>query len=59
VLAYIDANPGCRANAIVGALNMPLRTVQRYLGHLKDAGKIEFIGAPRNGGYFRRETVKR
>jgi len=38
---------------------MPLRTVQRYLGHLKDAGKIEFIGAPRNGGYFRRETVKR
>ena len=52
VIAYIKANPGCRANAIAGALSIPLRTVQRYLSQLKEGSAIEFRGAPRNGGYF-------
>ena len=51
VSAYVEANPGCRANEIADALNMPLRTVQRHLGRLKGEGRIEFIGAPKNGGY--------
>ena len=52
VIVYIKANPGCRANAIAGALSIPLRTVQRYLSQLRKGSAIEFRGAPRNGGYF-------
>lgn len=52
VLNYIGANPNSRANAIAEALQIPLRTVERYLSQLKKGGKIEFRGAPRNGGYF-------
>ena len=52
VLDFILRHPGNRANQISGALNIPLRTIQRELSNLKAAGKIEFRGAPRNGGYF-------
>lgn len=49
---YISRMPGCRANAIASALEIPLRSVQRYLEQLKKQGRIEFQGAPRNGGYY-------
>jgi len=52
VLDYISSNPGCRANQISKALNIPLRTLQRELSRLKVSGKITFRGAPKNGGYF-------
>lgn len=52
VLAFLQAMPGSRANAIAAALNLPLRSVQRYLEQLKRENKIEFRGAPRNGGYY-------
>lgn len=54
VLAFIKNTPGCRANGIVSALDIPLRSIQRYLGQLKNENKIEFRGAPRNGGYYPR-----
>ncbi|MBR2427218.1 MAG: hypothetical protein IKB16_10835 [Lentisphaeria bacterium] len=44
--------PGSRANQIAGALNIPLRTLQRELSRLKASGQITFRGAPKNGGYF-------
>ncbi len=56
VLAYVGSHPGERAKTIAGALDIPFRSAQRYLAHLKDAGKIEFRGAPRNGGYFLRSA---
>ncbi|MBN2640634.1 MAG: Fic family protein [Victivallales bacterium] len=52
VLAFVRSKPGCRANEIAVALNIPLRSVQRHLGKLKAGNKIEFRGAPRNGGYY-------
>ncbi len=52
VLAFLRTMPGSRANAIAAALNLPLRSVQRYLEQLKRENKIEFRGAPRNGGYY-------
>lgn len=55
VLCYISELPGCRANAISSALDLPLRTVQRHLEQLKKQDKIEFRGAPRNGGYYPKE----
>ena len=51
VLDFIFHHPGSRANQIAGALNIPLRTLQRELSRLKASGQITFHGAPKNGGY--------
>lgn len=47
----IKNNPGVNAPAIAGMLQKSLRTVQRYLKTLTDTERIEFRGAPKNGGY--------
>jgi len=51
LLDYIRANPGCNTPKIVSELNLPTRTAQRYLKKLADEKKIEFRGAPKNGGF--------
>ena len=50
VLDFIFHHPGSRANQIAGALNIPLRTLQRELSRFKNSSQIEFRGAPKNGG---------
>ena len=55
VWEYIRYHPGSRANAIADALNIPPRTVERYLKQLKPDA-IEFRGATRNGGYYLKEN---
>jgi ATP-dependent DNA helicase RecG len=37
---------------MVDALNIPLRTVERWLKQLKENGQIEFRGAAKTGGYY-------
>ena len=34
------------------SIGKSVSTISRYLKILKDNGKIEFRGAPKNGGYF-------
>lgn len=48
----IKNNPGVNAPALAEMLQKSLRTVQRYLKQLSDTGRIEFRGAPKNGGYY-------
>ncbi|MDA3917571.1 MAG: hypothetical protein PF690_11440 [Deltaproteobacteria bacterium] len=52
LLNFIKTNPGKRSNDIKTALNLPQRTLERWLKQLKKIKKIEFQGAPRTGGYF-------
>ena len=47
----IKNNPGANAPTIAEMLQKSLRTTQRYLKYLSDDGRIEFRGAPKNGGY--------
>ena len=47
----IRNNPGINAPALAEMVQKSLRTTQRYLKSLSDAGRIEFHGAPKNGGY--------
>ena len=51
VFRLIRDNPGIRAGMIAEKLSVSRRTVERHLHALKQAEKIEFRGAPRNGGY--------
>jgi len=52
LLAAIRQNPGKRANELATYIGRSVQTVERYVKTLKNAGKIEFRGAPKNGGYF-------
>ncbi len=47
----IRNNPGLNAPNLAEMLQKSLRTVQRYLKLLSDKDRIEFRGAPKNGGY--------
>lgn len=48
----IRNNPGVNAPTLAEMLKKSLRTIQRYLKSLSDTGRVEFRGAPKNGGYY-------
>ena len=52
LLNVIATDPGKRANELATLIGKSVQTVERYVRTLKDSGKIEFRGAPKNGGYF-------
>lgn len=55
VLNYIRMNPGVKTSEIAVALEIPQRTLERWLKRLKDEKKVSFKGAPKIGGYFATE----
>lgn len=52
LLSAIVRHPGLRTHELATFVGKSIPTVSRYLKTLKDAGKIEFRGASKNGGYF-------
>jgi predicted HTH transcriptional regulator len=54
LLVYIETNPGLSAKQLSENLNLAKRTIERWLKQLKDQNQIEFRGAPKNGGYFKK-----
>ena len=54
ILQEIRNNGGLNAPSLASRLSLSLRTVQRYLKELTESKKIEFRGAPKNGGYYSR-----
>lgn len=51
LLELIRCNPGLNAPEIAVKCGISLRTAQRYLKLLTDNRQIEFLGAPKTGGY--------
>lgn len=45
-------NPGKRANELAGLIGKSVQSVERYVKALRETGRIEFRGAPKNGGYY-------
>lgn len=52
VFRCIQDNPGVRTGMLAERLSISRRTAERHLQALKKAERIEFRGAPRNGGYY-------
>lgn len=52
LLEFIKRNPNLRANEISDNMQIPLRTIERWLKQLKDEKKIAFRGSPKTGGYW-------
>ena len=58
VNAYVAAHPGCRRKAMAEALSIAARTLDRNLAALIAEGRLEFRGAPKNGGYYVKEAAR-
>ena len=52
ILLLMEKNPGLRSKDLAALTGKSIPTISRFLKGLKDNGKIEFHGAPKNGGYF-------
>jgi ATP-dependent DNA helicase RecG len=51
LLEFIRNNPGKRVSEINTALNIPSKTVERWVKKLRDQGMIVFSGPRKTGGY--------
>lgn len=52
LLQLLQTHPGWRVPSMAEALQKSRPTIERHLRELRNAGKVEFREAPRNGGYF-------
>jgi len=52
LLEFINKNPGKRVVEIAATLNIPSKTIERWIKKLKEQGKIVFTGSRKAGGYF-------
>jgi|GEM_PF-6652494 len=52
VFAYVKNNPGKHIVHIANGTNMSMRNATVRLKKLRDAGKIEFRGGKKTGGYY-------
>ena len=52
---YIKSNPGQRVSQISKRLQIPEKTLERWIKRLKEEGKIEFRGSKKTGGYYTKD----
>ena len=52
LLEFIRKNPDKRVVEIAAALNIPSKSIERWLKKLKEQGEIVFIGSRKTGRYF-------
>ncbi len=57
VLIALYKNEGLRTSEMEKMLQIPVKSLERYIKQLKDANLIEFKGANRTGGYFLTEKT--
>ena len=48
---YIKNNPTQKVFQIKIFLDVPAKTLERWIKQLKDEGKIEYLGSKKTGGY--------
>jgi ATP-dependent DNA helicase RecG len=56
LLEFIKRTPGLRTPQISKAMDVPAKTLEKWLRKLKDRGDIEFKGSPKTGGYRKKES---
>ena len=49
---FIRHNPGKRTPELSLELDVPIKTLERWLQQLRELGEVEFRGSPRKGGYW-------
>jgi ATP-dependent DNA helicase RecG len=54
----IKSNPGKNTKAYASLLNVPPKTLEKWLIKLKKEDKIKFVGSSKTGGYFVKTNEK-
>ena len=57
LLGFIRKNPGRRVVEIAVALNIPSKTIERWIKKLREQGRVIFTGSRKTGGYFVKSTL--
>jgi len=52
IISLLKIKPGLKANEISTHIDKSIASVERYITSLKKKRIIEFIGAPKTGGYY-------
>ena len=52
VLDFIAKKPGMRTPQIAIALDIPQKTIERWLSKLKRQARVQFKGSTKTGGYY-------
>ena len=52
LLSFVRQYPGLRTPQISTAMDVPVKTLERWIKILRSGGKIEFRGSPKTGGYW-------
>lgn len=56
LLIYINDNPGKRTNEIAETMNIPSKTIEKWIAKLRTKDLIEFRGSKKTGGYWVKTT---
>ena|GEM_PF-3824581 len=59
LVSFIQNEPGSRANAITEGVELSKSIVRRELTNLINNDVIEFVGAPKTGGYRLNNSSKK
>ena len=52
ILCELNKQSGLRTTALSERTNIPIKSIERYIKQLKDAGLIKFSGSSKTGGYI-------
>lgn len=59
LLQYIQKTPGQRTPQFADHFQIPAKTIERWIGKLKQKGLIEFRGSKKAGGYYSTGSTKK
>lgn len=57
ILCILNEQPGLRTTMLGEKANIPIKSIERYIKQLKDAGLIKFSGSSKTGGYFLSDSI--
>jgi len=57
ILCVLHKQPGLRTTMLSNKTDIPVKSVERYVKRLKDAGLIKYSGSSKSGGYFLSDTI--
>ena len=59
ILCILNNQPGLRTTMLSSKTDIPVKSVERYVKRLKDAGLIKYSGSSKSGGYFLSDSLVR
>jgi len=57
ILCVLHEQPGLRTTMLSNKTDIPVKSVERYVKRLKDAGLIKYSGSSKSGGYYLSDTI--